>query len=285
MKIGLLMPFTESTPNPADFARKAEALGFESIWIPEHPILPVNPATKFPGTNGPIPEVYAHMCDPFVALSMAAAVTTRLKVATGICLVPERNPLITAKAAATLDNFSGGRLLFGIGAGWLREESEILGVDFPKRWTQTREYIAAMRELWTKPEASFNGKYVSFSPVRAYPKPAQSSGPPVLIGSLDKNVLKRVAKWADGWCPIGVPVGYLKKQMAVLQDECAAVGRDFRQLDITVMGNVEGDRNQVQQGLQDFAGAGAGRFVVGVMRSLKPENYEAELTRLATLYV
>ena len=213
MKIGLLMPFTGYTANPAAFARTAEALGFESIWISEHPILPVNPKTPFPSTKGPIPDVYAHMCDPFVALSMAAAVTTKLKVATGICLVPERNAIVTAKEVATLDAFSGGSLLFGIGAGWLREESELLGVDFPRRWTQTAEYIAAMRELWSKSEASYEGKYVRFPPVRSYPKPVQQPGPPVLLGSKDKNALKRVAKWGDGWCPIGVRHGYLKKQL------------------------------------------------------------------------
>jgi probable F420-dependent oxidoreductase len=285
MKIGLLMPFTGYTANPADFARKAEQLGFESVWIPEHPILPVNPKTPFPSTKGPIPNVYSQMCDPFVALSMAAAATTKLKLATGICLVPERNPIVTAKEVATLDAFSGGRFLFGIGAGWLREESELLGVDFPKRWTQTAEYIAAMRELWSKDEASFEGKYVKFTPVRCNPKPIQQPGPPVLIGSLDKNALKRVAKWADGWCPIGVPHGYLKSKLDELRRECDAVGRDFAKLDITAMGFVQGDRAAVQAGVNEYAKAGTHRFVIGVPNQLKPDQYEAELTRLASLYV
>jgi len=285
MKIGLLMPFTGYTANPAAFARTAEGLGFESVWIPEHPILPVNPKTPFPGTNGPIPNVYSQMCDPFVALSMAAAVTTHLKVATGICLVPERSALVTAKEVATLDAFSNGRFLFGIGAGWLREESELLGVDFPKRWTQTAEYIAAMRELWSKDEASFDGKYVKFSPVRCNPKPVQQPGPPVLIGSLDKNALKRVAKWADGWCPIGVPHGYVKKQLDELRRACDAVGRDFARLDITAMGFIQGERAAVQEGLENYRKAGTHRFVIGVQNQLKPENYEAELKRLASLYV
>src|SRR6202045_585042 len=153
MKIGLLMPFTGYTANPADFARKAEQLGFESLWLPEHPILPVNPKTPFP-QGGPIPDVYNHMSDQFVGLAMAAANTTKLKLGTGIALVPEHNPMVHAKQIATLDYFSGGRLLYGIGAGWLREESELLGVDFPRRWTQTAEYIAAMRELWSKDEES-----------------------------------------------------------------------------------------------------------------------------------
>jgi probable F420-dependent oxidoreductase len=285
MKIGLLMPFTGYTANPAAFARKAEQLGFESLWIPEHPILPVNPKTPFPGTNGPIPNVYSQMCDPFVALSMAAAVTTNLKVATGICLVPERNAIVTAKEVATLDAFSGGRFLFGIGAGWLREESELLGVDFPRRWTQTAECIAAMRELWSKDEASFEGKYVKFTPVRCNPKPIQQPGPPVLIGSLDKNALKRVAKWADGWCPIGVPQTYLKNKLEELRRECDAVGRDFAKLDITAMGFIQGDRGAVQTGLEQYGKVGTHRFVIGVPNQLKPDQYEAELTRLASLYV
>lgn len=285
MKIGLLMPFTGYTANPAAFARTAEALGFESVWIPEHPILPVNPKTPFPATNGPIPNVYSQMCDPFVALSMAAAVTTHLKVATGICLVPERSAIVTAKEVATIDAFSNGRFLFGIGAGWLREESELLGVDFPKRWTQTAEYIAAMRELWSKDEASFDGKYVKFSPVRCNPKPVQQPGPPVLIGSLDKNALKRVAKWADGWCPIGVPHGFLKKQLEELRRECDTAKRDFAKLDITAMGFIQGDRAAVQSGLEEYGKAGAHRFVVGVPNQLKPDNYEMELKRLADLYV
>src|SRR6202047_369055 len=205
MKVGLLMPFTEDTANPADFCRTAEDLGFESMWVPEHPILPANPKTQFP-QGGPIPPVYSHMGDQFVALSMGAAATKKLKLATGICLVPEHNPMILAKQIGSLDNFSGGRFIFGIGAGWLREETELLGGDFPHRWTQTAEYVAAMRALWTKGEASFEGKYVKFPAIRSYPRPVQPAGPPVLLGSRDKNALKRVAKWGDGWCPIRITV-------------------------------------------------------------------------------
>src|SRR5581483_4210223 len=193
MKVGILFTVNEFTVDPARLAAKMEALGFESLWIPEHAIIPVNTTTPLPESppgQGQIPEVYSHISDPFVAMAMAAAVTTRLKLATGVMLVPERNPLVAAKEIATLDHFSAGRVMLGIGAGWLREESEVLGVDFPHRWSQTREYIAAMRELWTKPEPSFHGKYVSFPPVRMYPKPAQAGGPPILIGSKDKNALR-----------------------------------------------------------------------------------------------
>ena len=285
MKIGIQLPFTALSPHPAAFARAAEALGFDSFWIPEHPIFPVDAKTPFPLTNGPAPEIYSHLCDPFVVLSMAAAATTRLKVATGICLLPERNPIITAKTIATLDAFSGGRFIFGIGAGWLREESELLGVDFPRRWTQTAEYIAAMRELWSKDEASFDGRYVKFSPVRCNPKPVRQPGPPVLIGSLDTNVLKRVAKWADGWCPNRMPADYVKSKVNELHRECDAIGRDFSQLDISAFGLVEGDRSAVQKGLEDYRKAGATRFVIGLRHQLTPATYKGELKRLAELYI
>ena len=136
MKIGLLTPFTGTNAHPAEFARVAESLGFESIWVPEHPAMPANPKQQFP-SGGPIPPPYFTMADQMIALSMAAAVTSKLKLATGICLVPEHEPLTLAKQFATLDAYSGGRVLFGIGAGWLREESDLFGVDFPHRWTET----------------------------------------------------------------------------------------------------------------------------------------------------
>ena len=140
-------------------------------------------ATGNPTREGRDSRVYSHMCDPFVAMAMAAAATTRLNVATGVCLVPERNPLLTANEMATLDHFSEGRV--SLRYWWRLAQGGIgdMGADFPHRWTQTREYIAAMRELWTKEEATFEGKYVKFPPVRLYPKPAQKGGPPVLSGA------------------------------------------------------------------------------------------------------
>jgi probable F420-dependent oxidoreductase len=224
------------------------------------------------------------MGDQIVALSMAASVTKNLKLATGITLVPEHEPIALAKQIATLDVYSGGRVLFGIGAGWLREESELFGVDFPHRWTQTAEMVAAMRKLWTEDQSSFEGKYVKFPPIRSFPKPAQKSGPPVLIGSLDKNALKRVAKWADGWCPIRLDAPALKERVEELKRECAAVGRDFAKLDITIMGGIMGDRAKVQDGLKEFAAAGAHRFVAG-LGDLTFESSEGTLKKIASLYV
>ena len=290
MKIGILFTVNEHTVDPMNLARKMEALGFESLWIPEHAVIPVHTTTPLPESppgQGQIPEIYSHICDPFIAMSLAAAVTTRLKLATGVMLVPERNPIVAAKEIATLDYFSHGRVMLGIGAGWLREESEILGGDFPHRWSQTREYIASMRELWSKPEPAFSGKYVNFPPVRMYPKPAQPAGPPILIGSKDKNALRWVAKWGDGWCPIFLPPPVLREELGKLRDECEAAGTDFNRLDITIMKReLRGDRASVQSGLHEYEDAGAHRFVITQIGArMTADTYEAELERLASLYV
>jgi probable F420-dependent oxidoreductase len=283
MKLGLLTPFDGKNGNPAEFARVAESLGFESLWVPEHPAFPANPSTPFPG-GGAIPPMYHQMGDQMVALSMAAAATKNLKLATGICLVPEHEPMALANQIATLDSFSKGRFIFGIGAGWLREECDLFHVDFPRRWTQTAELVAAMRAMWTEDAPSFEGKYVKFPPVKIYPKPAQKKGPPVVIGSLDKNALKRVAKWADGWCPIRLKADTFKEKVDELKRECAAVGRDFSTLDITIMGGIGGDRAKVQEGLKEYAAAGAHRFVVG-LGEFTPDNYEGMLKKIASVYV
>lgn len=290
MKIGILFTVNEFTVGPANLAKKMESLGFESLWIPEHAIIPVHTTTPLPESppgQGQIPEVYSHISDPFVTMAIAAGATTRLRLATGVMLVPERNPLVAAKEIATLDYFSGGRVMLGIGAGWLKEESEILGADFPHRWGQTREYIAAMRELWTRPEPSFEGKYVKFPPVRMSPKPAQKNGPPILIGSKDKNALRWVARWGDGWCPIFLPPPVLREELDKLHGECDQAGRDFGKLDITIMKReLRGDRTSVQSGLREYEDAGAHRFVIMQIGSrMTNATYEAELERLASLYV
>jgi probable F420-dependent oxidoreductase len=290
MKIGILISANEYTADPATLARKMEELGFESIWLPDHPVLPVHSTTPLPETppgQGQIPEAYSHISDPFVGMAMAAGATTRLKVATGVCLVPERNPLLTANELATLDHFSDGRVLFGIGAGWLKEESEILGVDFPHRWSQTREYIAAMRELWTKAEASFEGKYVKFRPVRLYPKPKQPGGPPILIGSKDKNALRWVARWGDGWCPIFLQPEAMKAELSTLQQECVAAGTSFSRLDISIFKReFRGNRAEVQSGLRQYEDVGVHRLIIMQLGGrLDATHYSSELERMASLYV
>ena len=235
--IGVSTPLPAYTVDPAFTARKAEELGFESIWYAEHPIMPVESTSRFPSSaDGEIPWTYSHFTDPFIALARASTVTSAIKLATGITLIPERNPLLLAKEIAALDLYSGGRFLFGIGAGWHREETEMMGGDFDHRWGQAREAVLALKELWTKDEAEFHGKYFDFPPVRCFPKPAQKPHPPVLLGGMAKNVLRRVATWGDGWLPNRVTPAQVEEGRGVLDSFAAELGRDPAALTISVYG-------------------------------------------------
>jgi probable F420-dependent oxidoreductase len=258
MNIGVSIPLPAYLVDPGAMARTAEELGFESFWCAEHPFMPVHTTSRFAGAaDGVIPESYAHFVDPFVALARASGTTSRIKLATGIVLVPERHPLLLAKEVSTLDLFSGGRFLFGIGAGWLREETLIMGGDFEHRWTQTRESILAMKELWTKPEAEFHGKYYDFPPVRSNPKPAQKPHPPVLLGGGAANVLKRVVAWGDGWLPNRATPEQVRESRATLDRLAREAGRDPARLTISIYGQPP-DRDLVKR----FEDAGADRVVI-----------------------
>ncbi|MCI0797002.1 MAG: LLM class F420-dependent oxidoreductase, partial [Chloroflexi bacterium] len=243
MDIGISTFLTDYSVDVAVVARRAEELGFASLWVPEHSILPVNSGTPWPGSaDGKIPKVYADIVDPFVALGRASAVTTTLKLGTGICLVPERNPLLLAKEVATIDMYSKGRFQFGIGAGWLREETDIMGGDFAHRWAQTREAILAMKQLWTTVESEYHGKYYDFPPVYSFPGPAQRPHPPVLLGGMAKNVFKRIEEYGDGWMPNRVTPEDVKKGRAKLDELADAAGRDPKSIQIMVFGQ-QADRD------------------------------------------
>ncbi len=258
MNIGVSVPLPAYWVDVAIMAKRAEELGFESFFCAEHPFMPVKTASRFPGSaDGVIPETYAHFVDPFVALARASGVTKTIKLATGIVLVPERHPLLLAKEVSTLDLFSGGRFVFGIGSGWLREETEIMGGDFDHRWTQVRESVLAMKELWTKPEAEFHGKYYDFPLVKSNPKPAQKPHPPVLLGGSAKNVLERVVAWGDGWLPNRVTPEKLRESRATLDRLAKDAGRDPSKLTISVFGQ-PADRDLVRRLLD----AGAHRVVI-----------------------
>jgi probable F420-dependent oxidoreductase len=277
MNVGISVPLPAYLVDVGAMARTAEALGFESFWCAEHPFIPVRTTSRFPGSpDGVIPEAYAHFIDPFVALARASGTTSRIKLATGIVLVPERHPLLLAKEVSTLDLFSGGRFLFGIGAGWLREETELMGGDFDHRWSQTRESILAMKELWTKPEAEFHGKYYDFPPVRSNPKPAQRPHPPVLLGGDAKNVLERVVAWGDGWLPNRVTPDQLREKRATLDRLAKAAGRDPASLTISVHGQ-PADRDLIER-LHD---AGATRVIVRPATTSSEPEMVRELTRIA----
>ncbi|MEM7004163.1 MAG: LLM class F420-dependent oxidoreductase [Pseudomonadota bacterium] len=198
---GLLMFPTDYAIAPDVLAREAESHGFESLFFPEHTHIPTSRRSPWPG-GADLPKEYWHTHDPFVALTVAASVTETLKVGTGIALVTERDPILMAKQAATLDFLSGGRLLLGVGAGWNAEEMEHHGTPFQHRWKILRERILAMQEIWTQDEAEFHGEFVDFEKLWSYPKPAQAGGPPILMGASSKYTWKRIAEYGDGWFPI-----------------------------------------------------------------------------------
>jgi probable F420-dependent oxidoreductase len=279
MKIGVFLLASEQSADPAVVAKRAEEMGFASFWVPEHPILPVHCSSGYPGSpDGSIPAAVGIIADPFIALARASAATSAIQLGTGVCLVPERNPLLLAKEIATLDHYSGGRFLFGIGAGWLKEETEIMGGDFDHRWTQTRDAILAMKQLWTKDESEYHGRYYNFPPVRSFPKPAAKPHPPVLLGGSSKYVFKRIVEWGDGWLPTGVSVEGIQRGRAMLNDLAQKAGRDPHALNIIAFGQPGQftDRNDIQA-LED---AGISHATIWLRRT-KQNDVIAELEELA----
>jgi probable F420-dependent oxidoreductase len=227
MNIGLSLFSGRQPIDAAVVAQKAEALGFDSLWLGEHPVMPVHSTTPAPGSSGgSIPDFYSRLVDPFVALARASAVTTRLKLGTGITLIPERNPLLLAKEVATLDYFSKGRFLFGIGAGWNKEETEIMGGNFAHRWTQTQEAIEAMKALWTNEAAEYHGTYYDFPLVRSFPRPVQQPHPPIFLGGVAPQVFKRIVAYGNGWMPTRSTPELIRQGRAVLNELAVEAGRD-----------------------------------------------------------
>jgi probable F420-dependent oxidoreductase len=200
MHFGIAVFPTLTTPSPAVLARLAEEHGCESLFVAEHSHIPLSRETPYPG-GGALPPEYGTSLDPFIALTAAAAATERLRVATGICLVIQRDPLITAKEVASLDVISGGRVIFGVGAGWNREEMANHGTDPRTRMALMRERVEAMKAIWTQDAASYHGEHVSFDAILSTPKPVQKPHPPILVGGAGPTVLDRVLAFGDGWFP------------------------------------------------------------------------------------
>jgi probable F420-dependent oxidoreductase len=258
VELGVLIFPTDTTPSPVELARQVEIRGLESLWFPEHTHIPPSRRTPFPGGE-PLPEHYRRTFDPFVALAAAAAVTTTLKLATGICLVAQRDPIVLAKEVASLDHVSGGRFLFGVGVGWNTDEMEHHGVDPTARRAVVREKVLAMKNLWTQDAAGFEGAHVRFGPSWSWPKPLQQPHPPVILGGAGGPVtFRHVAEWCDGWMPIHGRRSIFDK-LPLLHAACEEAGRDPASVELGVFGVPP--RRDV---LQDYASRGFRRAVIAL---------------------
>lgn len=235
MLFGVAIFPTDYAIRPDELARELEQRGFESLWFPEHTHIPANRRTPYPA-GGDLPKEYWHTHDPFVALTAAAMATTKLRVATGICLIIERDPITTAKEVASLDMLSGGRFIFGIGGGWNAEEMENHGTNYKLRWRLLRERVLAMKEIWTKDEAEFHGEFVNFDKLWSYPKPVQKPHPPILMGGDGATTFDRVVEFCDGWMPIGYRLANLAGKIADLRARAEHAGRDPQSISITIFG-------------------------------------------------
>ena len=240
MKYGVFIFATDLAMDPAQLAVAAEERGFSSFYVPEHVHMPVERTTPFPRSeDGSLPEEYRRIHDPFVALAAAASVTSEIRLGTGICLVTEHEPIALAKQIASLDMISGGRFDFGIGAGWLAEEMEPLGVRFQDRWKVTEQRIAAMKEMWTQDEAEYQSEFVDIPKTYVIPKPVQDPHPPILIGAGSKWARQRVVDWADGWLPNITAPGFVERGIQDIQSRAHEAGRDFDEISINVFNAIE----------------------------------------------
>jgi probable F420-dependent oxidoreductase len=225
MKFGVLIFATDYTINVVDLGQRAEDCGFDSLWLPEHTHIPTSRRSPYAG-GGELPREYTHTLDPFVSLAAVAAATSQLRLATGICLVIERDPIILAKEVASLDFQSGGRVLFGIGAGWNREEMENHGTNPKLRWRVLRERVLAMKQIWTMDQAEFHGQFVNFDPIWSWPKPAQRPHPPVIMGGDGPLAMEGLLDYCEEWLPRpNRGEGTLEERIGAVNRRAEAAGR------------------------------------------------------------
>jgi probable F420-dependent oxidoreductase len=279
MHVGITMFVTDYAISPQDLAMAAEARGFESLWLPEHTHIPASRKTPYPA-GGDLPQEYWHTLDPFGALCAAAAVTKTLKLATGICLLIERDTITTAREAATLDHLSGGRFIFGVGGGWNEEEMANHGTVWKTRFKKLREQVLAIREIWTKEEAEFHGEYVNFDKLWCYPKPVQKPGPQVIVGGLSTQAIDRAIEYGDGWLPLdgGMGIDALRPLFAEFDRRLAHSGRPRSAVSVSVYGV-----SPTADALAQYRDLGVER----VMFRMRPEGRDLvlpKLDRLAQLF-
>ena len=222
MKIGAVMFFTVDSMQPGPLGRALEERGFDSLWVPEHTHIPSSLNSAYPASGGLV-RAYYELMDPFLALNAAACATTRLKVGTGIALVVQRDPIITAKMVSTIDQLSGGRFLFGVGNGWNREEVENHGTVFESRHKLARERIEAMKAIWAEDEPEYHGEFVDFDRMKQWPKPKQTPHPPIIVGGAFPYAARRAVRYGDGWIPRD---DWLDRDGVEVLDKFRAMARD-----------------------------------------------------------
>lgn len=232
MKFATMLYATDYAMRPDKFAVASEERGFESVWYPEHTHIPASRRSPFPG-GGDLPKDYWHLHDPFVALTAAAVATSSIRIGTGVCLVTERDPIVTAKAVASLDMLSDGRFMFGIGAGWNAEEMENHGTQFEERWKVLEERIEAMKVCWTEENSEYHGKYVDFDPLWLWPKPVQKPHPPIIMGAASPWGRERVARYCDGWVPLPAQMQNIEQDIADLEQRLHKHGRKLTDIEIS----------------------------------------------------
>ncbi|MGC2202727.1 MAG: LLM class F420-dependent oxidoreductase [Stellaceae bacterium] len=237
MDFGALMFFTDYAIPATELAQALEERGFESVWAPEHSHIPTSRKSPWPG-GGELPKVYYEAMDPFVSLTAAAVATKVLKVATGVCLVQQRDPIQTAKLVASIDQVSGGRFLFGVGGGWNAEEMADHGTEFRTRFKLMRERIEAMKEIWTKTKAEYHGDMLDFPEMMAWPKPVQRPHPPILVGGAFPHAARRAVRYGDGWAPIAGrgPEGDIGQILPRFKSMLSEAGRDPQSVPVTLFG-------------------------------------------------
>ena len=235
MKIGTCIFVTDYSIGVCELAPALEERGFESLWVPEHTHIPVSCPPTLPDGEA-LPKEYSHILDPFVTLTAAAAVTDKLKLGTGICLVIERDTITTAKEAASLDHISDGRFFFGIGGGWNSAEMSHHGTVFETRFRKLREQVLAMKEIWTREEAEYHGEFVDFGPIWSWPKPVQDPHPPIILGGNSDFTRQRVVDFCEGWIPLAFLSDNIVQDYADLKDRAARAGRDTASISVSVYG-------------------------------------------------
>ncbi len=240
MEIGAAIFFTDYSMAPTELAVALEQRGFDSLWVAEHSHIPVTRRFSLPG-NMELSKQYYDVMDPFVTLSAAAAVTTRLKLGTGVCLVIQRDTIQTAKSVASLDQVSKGRFLFGIGCGWNAEEMEDHGTVYETRTLKMREQIEAMKEIWSKDKPEYHGKIVDFPPMQTWPKPVQKPHPPIIVGGAFRLAARRALRYGDGLIPAAASAGSggPEEFMPRLREMAKEAGRDPQSLSVTLGGAPE----------------------------------------------